>query len=132
MRIASLVGLILILSGCVAQDQNNGRKITVNGNDYWFASASATSSCTELVQGWLFDSTGKQLLDKAHAGGASLPCAMLAGSIGAAAVGVGLYNGGDNSTVSSSSTSGASATQVGHGFHREHYKPAKKGHGERD
>lgn len=123
--------LLLLLSGCVATDVSKPREITVGGQTFLFWATTATGSCTETTTGYLSDTNGK-LLDKSTAAGATLLCSALAGSVAAGAIAGSLSSSGDN--VSASSTSGASAnvTKVGHGFHREHYKPTKKGHGERD
>lgn len=128
-RHISLIILYLSASACVATDVSKPREITVGGQTFLFWATTATGSCTETTTGYLSDTNGK-LLDKSTAAGVTLPCAALAGSVAAGALAGGLSASGD--TVSSSSTSGASATQIGHGFHREHYKPTKKGHGERD
>ena len=123
--------LLLLLSGCVATDVSKPREITVGGQTFLFWATTATATCSEIVTGYLSDTSGK-LLDKSTAAGATLLCSALAGSVAAGAIAGGLSASGDN--VSSSSTSGASAnvTKVGHGFHREHYKPTKKPHGDKD
>lgn len=125
-----LLLLSLLVSSCVATDFAKPKEIRVGDQMFLFFATTATGSCTEITTGYLTDQDGK-LLDKATSAGATLPCAVLAGSVASAAIAAGLYNSGDKLSSSAAAESKSSSNSSSHSYIRNHYQPVKRSHGDK-